>query len=308
MGVLENLAKNPAVLGIAAVGIIAFIFRDKISDFLSNITGGAETANLLGENLLSNLQGTQDLLNSITEGFTNFQFPEFPNPFEGFNFGDFFAGFFNQNGGGIQPPQGGIVDTPGLGPVTIPEGCTVDPQGIIHCPTPPTFDVCNVFPELCQGEQLPPGFTGPPGPGQEQCFEIPLITGGTFNTCTGEQTPGDPVIPGPELPPGFTGGGPSFEGGSVSEVSDQNCTTLICVLDRNPGMTASQAADRLAEILGNTGDFDFGSNTGSGFGPEDDQGGGIITGGATPESEARRAACVSCQLFGLNCPICAGTI
>jgi len=304
MGVIENLAKNPAVLGIAAVGIVAFIFRDKISNFLSNITGGAETANLLGENLLGNLQGTQDLLNSITEGFTNFQFPEFPNPFEGFNFGDFFAGFFNQNGGGI---QGGLPlpeDVPDTGLFT-PEQ-----RAQCQCGTNIIQDIQGDIHERCiqcESEQLPSGFTGPPGPGQEQCFEIPLITGGTFNTCTGEQTPGGPVG-GPELPPGFTGGGPSFEGGSVSEVSDQNCTTLICVLDRNPGMTASQAADRLAEILGNTGDFDFGSNTGSGFGPGDDQGGGIVTGGGTLESEARRAACTSCQLFGLNCPICAGTI
>jgi len=80
MGVLENLAKNPAVLGIAALGVIAFIFRDKISDFLSNITGGAATANILGENFLSNLEGTQNLLNSITDFFTNFEFPTFELP------------------------------------------------------------------------------------------------------------------------------------------------------------------------------------------------------------------------------------
>jgi len=80
MGIIENLAKNPAVLGIAAVGIIAFIFKDKISDFLSNISGGAETANLLGENLLSNLQGTQNLLKGVNDFFTNFEFPKFEFP------------------------------------------------------------------------------------------------------------------------------------------------------------------------------------------------------------------------------------
>jgi len=327
MGVLENLAKNPAVLGIAALGIVAFIFRDKISDFLSNITGGAATANILGENLLSNLEGTQNLLNNLTEflttnPFENFEFPtfEFP-PFPTFDFGSFFENFFNgddDDGPGPVPP--GPIGDP---PVELPPGCFIDDQGRLDCPSPPTFDVCAENPELCEpcgpNEERIGGicrptddFIGPPEaePPIEECIEIPQLTGGTINSCSGEFTPPitPPTPPGPELPPGFVGGGPSFEGGSIFETTDESCTTLSCVLDRNPGFTASQAANRLAEILGTFGDFDFGTNTGSGFGPGDDPTGPLVTGGATLESEAKRAACVTCDLFGLNCPLCRGTI
>jgi len=301
MGVLENLAKNPAVLGIAAVGIIAFIFRDKISDFLSNITGGAETANLLGENLLSNLQGTQDLLNNLTSFLTT-------NPFENFEFPTFefptfqFPNIFGEEPEPPEPPEPGPIPDPDfpLGGVVVPEGCEILPNGTISCPTPPTFDVCLTFPELCQPELPPmdPGLADEPTDAELFAQDFPGDTA----------IPPEPFQPPVELPAGFEPGGISFEGGTIFEISDESCTTLSCVIDRNPGFTASQAADRLAEILGTFGDFDFGTNTGSGFGPGDDTSEGIVTGGATLESEEKRAACLTCELFGLNCGICAGTI
>jgi len=323
MGVLENLAKNPAVLGIAALGIVAFIFRDKISDFLSNITGGAETANILGENFLSNLQGTQETLNSLTEFFTNFEFPTFENPFEDFNFNDFFGGFFGGNGGGNGADLPPDVENTGL--------LTDAERAACGCGTNIIQDIQGDVSETC----IPcaPGGDPPIEPGAEIigggptdpiCVEVPLITGGTFNTCTGVVTPPGPVDnggfigpPGPvdepfeppvDLPGGFEGGGPSFEGGTIFEGNDSGCNDLSCVLFWNPGFTASQAANRLAEIQGTFGDFDFGTNTGSGFGPGDDTSGSIVTGGATLESEEKKAACLTCELFGLNCGICSGSI
>jgi len=42
MGFLDSLSKNPSAIALAALGIGLFIFRDKISGFFSDITGGAE--------------------------------------------------------------------------------------------------------------------------------------------------------------------------------------------------------------------------------------------------------------------------
>jgi len=304
MGVLENLAKNPAVLGIAAVGIIAFIFRDKISDFLSNITGGAATANILGENLLSNLQGTQDLLNNLTKflttnPFENFEFPTFEFPeLPTFDFQSFFDSFFSQfggNGGGNGldlPPD---VEDTGL--------LTNEERAACQCGTNIIQDIQGDVSETCISPCDPfvapvcgdPGFIGPCEP-DDPFFEPepPFV----------EPEPPE-VPPGPVLPPGFEGGGPSFEGGSIFETDI--CFMSIGDIAAKFGISASAAVDKKF-IACEESDFDFGTNTGSGFGPGDDQSGGIVTGGATLESEAKKAACTSCELFGLNCPICAGTI
>jgi len=221
---------------------------------------------------------------------------------------------------------------PGIGPVTFPPGCFINSQGILDCPTPPTFDACAENPDLpqCQPEEPGASIIGG-GPTDPVCVEVPMITGGTFNTCTGVITPpsGDPGFIGPPappieppfmppviLPPGFTGGGPSFEGGTIFE-RDPCFMSLNEIINAGLASSASEAADLKARACSANitveptdfpTDFDFGFNTGSGFGPGDDPTGPIITGGATPASEAQRAACVSCELFGLNCPICSGTI
>jgi len=287
MGVLENLAKNPAVLGIAAVGIIAFIFRDKISDFLSNITGGAETANLLGENLLSNLQGTQDLLNNITKFFTEFEFPKFEFPT--FDFGSFFGG--NGGGNGLDLPPD--VEDTGL--------LTPEQRAACGCGTNIIQDIQGDVSETCISpcdipEEGDPDFIGPIQedkpfmlPEPEPPFEEP-----------------DPFEPPVELPVGFVGGGISFEGGTIFETDI--CGKSIGQIAIENGISASAAADMKAQACEDLSFFDFGTSTGSGFGPGDDPSMGIVTGGATLESEEQKAACVSCELFGLNCPICSGTI
>jgi len=303
MGVLENLAKNPAVLGIAAVGIVAFIFRDKISDFLSNITGGAATANILGENFLSNLEGTQDLLNSLTEflttnPFENFEFPTFEFPT--FDFGSFFGNFFDQfggNGGGNGldlPPD---VEDTGL--------LTNEDRANCKCGTNIIQDIQGDVSETCISPCAPEegdeDFIGPVQP-PDGDFSLDTFFDEPEPIFDEPEPPFEPPI---DLPPGFEGGGPSFEGGTIFETDI--CGKSIGQIAQENGISASAAADMKFQAC-ETSDFDFGTNTGSGFGPGDDQTGSLVTGGATPESEEQKAACVSCQMFGLNCPLCAGTI
>jgi len=70
----------------------------------------------------------------------------------------------------------------------------------------------------------------------------------------------DPVL---NLESEFTGGGPSFIGGSITETPTCNLS-LFQIIDKF-GVTASQAADIKARACDDFGDFDFGTNTGSGI-------------------------------------------
>jgi len=67
-----------------------------------------------------------------------------------------------------------------------------------------------------------------------------------------------------ELPAGFSGGGPSFIGGSIFETPIQNLS-LSQIIDKF-GVTASQAANIKAIAADDFGNFDFGTNTGGGIG------------------------------------------
>jgi len=95
MGLLDSLTKNPGLLGLAALGIGLFIFRDKISGFLSDITGGAqgtaqiaETGGILAKNLQSNLTltplptdpifGESGFFAGLGNFFNNLQLPKLP--------------------------------------------------------------------------------------------------------------------------------------------------------------------------------------------------------------------------------------
>jgi len=97
MGILDSLTKNPGLLGLAALGIGLFIFRDRISGFFSDITGGAagtakvaEVGGILAENLTSNLTftprpddpifGESGLFAGIAKGISEFKFPSFELP------------------------------------------------------------------------------------------------------------------------------------------------------------------------------------------------------------------------------------
>lgn len=96
MGILDSISKNPSFLALAALGIGLFIFRDRISGFFSDITGGAEgtaqiaeTGGILARNLQSNLTltplptdpifGESGFFAGITNFFNNLQLPSLPS-------------------------------------------------------------------------------------------------------------------------------------------------------------------------------------------------------------------------------------
>jgi len=215
MGILDSLSKNPALLALGALGIGLFIFRDKISGFFSDITGGAEAAATLGSNFNSNLQGIQDITEGINtflaDPFAGFEFPtlpavtlptlpafEFPT-FEFPNFDNIFTGIGDFIGG-IFPPAEATPSAPFDGS-----------EGFIGPIAPPIIPTAPI----------------------QTDFEGGVIT----------------VPAGNEL--GF-GGGPSFIGGETTFGSNI-VDTLSEVLNLFPNLTASQAADALAANQGLTG-------------------------------------------------------
>jgi len=97
MGILDNLTKNPSLLALAALGIGLFIFRDRISGFFSDITGGAkgtaqiaETGGILSRNFTSFLTATplpedpifgeSGFFANISKGISDFKLPSFEFP------------------------------------------------------------------------------------------------------------------------------------------------------------------------------------------------------------------------------------
>jgi len=252
MGILDNLTKNPSFLLLAGVGVALFVFRDKISDFFSTITGGIEAAATAGEisqglltNLQGNLTGTTNLLNQLTSDFGQFQQDV------GTNFasiGDLFGNLFNQ-----PPPE---TFTP---PVRTDE-VIVDPNDISNCECGGviesqhgiTFAVCNE----CQAQTQPIQDILPNQPASisdfVNRFVLPIPIQENFNV----QSDIEGNV--------FRGGGQSFIGGSVTEIPVDRLS-LGGIIDRF-NVTASQAADIRARARDDFGGFDFGTNTGSGIG------------------------------------------
>jgi len=302
-GVAGGFLNNPGA--VAAIGIVVaivtslLIFRKDISEFFSG----------LGNITLPEIT-FPDFPDITFPDFPDITFPDFPDfP----DFASIFEDFFNQF-----PGFGGNGDSGGLPlPPDVEDTGLLTPEERAECGCGTNIiqdiqgDVSETCISPCAPEEGDDDFIGPPSPPEPECIEIPQLTGGTINSCTGAFTPPSApppvdIPPGPTLPPGFEGGGPSFEGGTIFPIDICNMS-LSDIIDANPGISASQAADMKFQACEES-DFDFGTNTGSGFGPGDDPTGPLVTGGATLESEAQRAACTSCDLFGLNCPICRGEI
>jgi len=130
MGILDIFTKNPSLLALAGVGIALFVFRDKISGFFSDISGGVkgaqafgETVGILNENLQGNLTGIQDIISGKV--FENFEFPtiEFPTiEFPTFEFPDILGNIQEQINNLINPDSGPITQPlPILDPVVVDE-------------------------------------------------------------------------------------------------------------------------------------------------------------------------------------------
>jgi len=159
-GFLGGFFNNPGVVIIAGLAVALFLFRDKISEGFGQLAEG------IGN--IGNVEFPDISFPEISFPEINIEFPEFPD------FGSIFEDFFNQFGGGGEPGPVDIVPGPvdpgGTGPgetTVFPPGCTLGPNGVIECPTPPTFDVCSEFPELCVPEEGDPGFIGPVQPPPE---------------------------------------------------------------------------------------------------------------------------------------------
>ena len=78
------------------------------------------------------------------------------------------------------------------------------------------------------------------------------------------ETPVVAPIPIPETVAPAQGGGPSFIGGQINEIPLENLS-LSQIIDRF-GVSASQASNIQAQAQNSLGNFDFGTNTGSGIG------------------------------------------
>jgi len=127
MGILENLAKSPGLLALGALAIGLFVFRDRISGFFSDITGGAqgtasiaELGGILSENLTSNLTltplpkdpifGEMGFFANISKTISEFKLPSFE--LSSFAEPEVTGGLGSMGGTGIIPePEG----TGGLG-------------------------------------------------------------------------------------------------------------------------------------------------------------------------------------------------
>jgi len=125
MGILSTVLSRIGIpLAIAVIaGIVISSFREQI---IGGISSGAST---IGQAITTPFGA---ILSGIQAGFQNI-------PSEiGFTLPSFNFAFGESGGGTPQAPQAGTVPFMG-GQLTTPEGCTVDSQGIIRCPTPPIF-------------------------------------------------------------------------------------------------------------------------------------------------------------------------
>jgi len=306
-GFAGGLFNNPGIiiLGALVVGLVFFS-----SDIRKAFGSLGESIGNIGQFQLPDITFPSFEFPSIT--FPDITFPDITFP--SFDFGaagdasaDFIAGLqeqFNQflegfggNGGGGLPLPPDVEDT-GL----IEDVATVCPCGsnVVQDIMGDVSQTCIPCPEEEFMAPLPgdPSFIGPVQP--DEMFSLDTF-GQTEQQI--EETFAE-TMDQLELPGGFVGGGPSFEGGTIFETDI--CNKSIGQIASENGISASAAADLKFQAC-ETSTFDFGTNTGSGFGPGDDPlTDPLVTGGATLESEEQRAACTTCELFGLNCAICRG--
>jgi len=226
-----GLGASLGIGGLAVLGVLAFIFRDKISDFFSTITGGAEAASKAGDitnaaldNLLGNVTGTQKAIDSLTEAFNN---------------------LFNQNN---VPPESFTPPVPNDEQIVPQEDIARLCQcgGVIQTQHGITFAVCND----CQTQ--PEVFDQPPAPILDP--NRPLNLAQVVNQFTQPiQTENFNVqtdVEGNQ----FGGGGVSFVGGTVrqSDPFVKGFENPLSFLTRSGDLTASQAANQLAIARGFT--------------------------------------------------------
>jgi len=236
---LGGITNNLGVVGIALGLGALFIFRDKISDFFQK---GFESLKFPDINI--------DL-----PAFPEIKFPEFPA------FPDF-SNIFQQD-------QSSSIAGQTVDGITIPADNIVNPDGTVSG-SPPTFDLTE-FERQAALDQLE--INRLRSQLENELAAIPAsedISGAEFTKAINEAEfrarQQDPVqividqnvqtdIEGNQ----FSGGGISFQGGSVTETPIR-FLSLGQIIDRF-GVSASRAADIRAQALNDFGDFDFGTNT-----------------------------------------------
>jgi len=240
MGFFDSISKNPSVVALAALGIGLFIFRDKISGFFSDITGGAagtaaaaETIGTLGGNLTSNLTLTPLDTDPLfgKEGF----FTNFSQNFFGFlgdqqkNLGNFFEDSQN-NADNIFEGGSKFLDD-----IVKTITDTIGGAGDIFTPKEESTDITDT-----------PAATGRASNRDRFLEEFPDLE--VFPRTISD----DLLVSVAPIDEFGIGGGPSFIGGSTT-FGDNLVDTLSEVLNIFPSLTASQARDALEENQGLTG-------------------------------------------------------
>jgi len=254
---LGGIANNPGII-LLGLGLGAlFIFRDRISEAFGSIPGAI--AGGIGD---INIQLPSIELPQIT-------FPELPS----LPSLDFLGGLFNQQPKDISGETFEQDGAPGM----FGQDTTITPEGIIEG-KPPTVDLgvspgqisptgeiafnqlkSQVFDTLTQTLGLSPSEAF--GALKDVSFQDGLkgldAVLQSFNQPGGLQGIagfddtfdqfGDTVLNLIGTPQEFTGGGVGFQGGVINPTP---ITTLTQVIDLFPGITASQAADFLAEFSG----------------------------------------------------------
>lgn len=302
-GFVGGIANNPGIILILVALGGLFIFRDKISEGFASIGQG-----------IADFELPSISLPDITFPSFDFDFPEITFPDFNIDFGDplgniskgfeMFAGEQQTNFDNFVKQVTDFFNIGGAQDVDLPPD--VEDTGLLSqedilnckCGTSIVQDSMGDVQQLClpcddETIVVPPG----PGIGIMDSIET-FITPGeqqiedTFEGIMKE------VISSIPTEQTFEGGGPSFIGGSIDPIPF--CNKSIGDIAEEFGISASAAANKKF-IECEESDFDFGTNTGSGLLPGETN---VITGGATLESEAIKAACTTCELFNLNCEQC----
>jgi len=302
-GFLGGISNNPGVIIILVALGGLFIFRDKISEGFASIGQGIADFELPGISLPD-----------ITFPSFDFDFPEITFPDFNIDFGDplgdiskgfeMFAGEQQSNFDNFVKQ---VTDFFNIGgsqdldlPPDVPNTGLLSQEDILNCQcgTSIVQDSMGDVQQLCL-------------PCDDEIIVVPPSGGiGVSDSIETFITPGEKQIedsfqgimekvissiPGMQA---FIGGGPSFIGGAINPIP--LCNKSIGEIAEEFGISASAASNKKF-IECEESNFDFGTNTGSGLLPGETS---IVTGGATLESEAIKAACTSCQLFNLNCEQC----
>jgi len=242
---LGGLANNPAIVIIALVLGGLFIFKDRISEAFASF--GESIGNV-------DIQLPDIQLPDITLPEINFpDFPEFPAlpDFSGLfqQQQDFFTNLINQINFGLTP------DIPKPTKMVEDTGLLPDPS-ICQCGSTITQDAFGNVNQQCKPcEQQDTAL-----PSQDPSLNVPTGTGGVFGGLLDflgltpaqafalEKQGGIQITPQDNF---GIGGGPSFIGGTTTFGSNI-VDTLTEVLNIFPNLTASQAADALAQNVGLT--------------------------------------------------------